>query len=259
MLRTFYFLLTTIIIGFFSCCSIASASHPDRIPILTYHNFDPSIPGSMTISTEKFRMQLQWLKEHGYTVIPLKELVAYLQGKMSSLPPKPVVITADDGRKSVYTYMYPLVRQYNIPVTLFVYPSAISKASYALTWGQLKEMQQTGLFDIQSHTYWHPNFKQDKKTLSAAQYETFVHNQLINSKKVLEEKLDTHITLLAWPYGYYDHYLEQEAAKAGYTMAFSIDDRKAKKTENMMAEPRYMVVGAWGMKAFAEMVTAALP
>ena len=118
------------------CCICSNASFAEKpisVPILTYHNFDPTVPGSMTISTQKFADQLQWLKENGYTVIPLKELVSYLQGKTNSLPPKPVVITADDGRKSVYIYMLPLIKKYNVPVTLFIYPSAISNASYALT------------------------------------------------------------------------------------------------------------------------------
>jgi Polysaccharide deacetylase len=50
-------------------------------------------------------------------------------------------------------------------VTLFVYPSAVSNAAYALTWEQLRELQATGLVDIQSHTYWHPNFREEKRRL----------------------------------------------------------------------------------------------
>lgn len=233
----------------------ASASKAIRVPILTYHNFDPSIPGSMTIGTARFEEQLQWLKDNGYTVIPLKQLVGYLQGKTTSLPPKPVVITADDGRKTVYTYMLPLVKKYHVPVTLFVYPSAISRASYALTWQQLKELQQTGQFDIQGHTYWHPNFNEEKKNLSAKHYQQLVHTQLINSKKILEDKLGKPITLLAWPYGIYDPYLEQEAKKAGYTIAFSVDDRDANTSEKMMAMPRYMISAKMSMKTFENIVS----
>src|SRR5690348_417261 len=84
------------------------ATPPLHVPILTYHNIDPTIPGSMTISSAKLEAQLKWIKDNGYTVIPLKELVDYLIGKQSSLPPKPVVITADDGRNTVYKYMLPL-------------------------------------------------------------------------------------------------------------------------------------------------------
>jgi peptidoglycan/xylan/chitin deacetylase (PgdA/CDA1 family) len=225
------------------------------VPILTYHNFDPAGPGSMTIGTKEFEAQLKWLKDNGYTVIPLKDLVSYLQGTGAAIPAKSVVITADDGKKSVYKYMLPLVRKYKIPVTLFVYPSSISNASYAMTWAELKELQDTGLFDIQGHTYWHPNFKQEKKRLSVEEYHKLVDTQLAKSKKVLDEKLNTKVTLLAWPYGIYDAYLEQQARKAGYVMAFSIDARNANKSENMMSQPRYLITAPQSMQAFADIVS----
>ena len=101
--------------------------------------------------------QFEWLKDNGYTVIPLKTLVNYLRGEGPAPPPKSVVIVTDDGHKSVYSDMLSLVRKYNIPVTLFIYPSCISNASYAMTWDQLKKLQQTGLFDLEGHTFWHPN------------------------------------------------------------------------------------------------------
>lgn len=242
---------------FFTCylwSSIASADNAIKVPILAYHNFNPTVPGSMSITPEKFETQLKWLKENGYTVIPLKDLVSYLQNKNGSLPAKSVVITADDGWESVYTYMLPLARKYHTPVTLFIYPNTISQGAHALTWDQLKELQQTGLFDIQGHTYWHPNFKQEKKHLSSEDYQKLVHIQLFTSKDILEKKLGTKITLLAWPFGIYDDYLEQEAAKAGYTMAFSIDARKANKSEKMMSQPRYMIVAGQSMKTFAAIV-----
>jgi peptidoglycan/xylan/chitin deacetylase (PgdA/CDA1 family) len=248
-MRNIICLVLSILFYFWSSAVLADSRV--SVPILTYHNFNPTVPGSMSITPEKFAAQLKWLRENGYTVIPLKDLVSYLQGKNITLPRKPVVITADDGWESVYTYMFPLVRQYHIPVTLFIYPLTISHGAHAMTWNQLKELQQTGLFDIQGHTYWHPNFKQEKRHLSAEEYQKLVHVQLYNSKEILEKKLGTPITLLEWPFGIYDNYLEQEAAKAGYDMAFSIDDRQANRSEKPMAQPRYMIVAGQSMRTFA--------
>lgn len=236
---------------------VAFAEDGINIPILCYHNFNPTIPGSMTLTPQKFEAQLKYLKDNGFTIIPLKEAVEYLQGTRASLPPKSVVITADDGWESVYTYMVPLVRKYNIPVTLFIYPQTISQGKHAMTWEQLKELQQTGLFDIQGHTYWHPNFKHEKKKLSASNYEKFVTEQLVKSKKILEDKLDKKIIFLAWPFGIYDAYLEQEAAKAGYVMSFSIDARSANKSFRPMAQPRFMIIEGQTMKTFAGIVNTA--
>ncbi len=213
------------------------------VPILLYHRLGPTVADSMTTTTAVFTAQMQWLKDNGYTVIPLKTLVNYLKGEGPAPPPKSVVITADDGHKSVYTVMQAIVRKFNYPVTLFIYPSCISNryAPYAMTWEQLKELQQTGLFDIQSHTFWHPNFKKEKRKLKPQEYEKLVQTQLVKSKNVLEKHLGIKVEYLAWPYGIYDDYLEAQAQKAGYVAAFSIDRRNAAKDEKPMAEPRYLM------------------
>lgn len=252
LFRNISIYLLLIIALLFSCSTLAN--NTINIPILCYHNFNPTVPGSMNMTPEKFETQLKWLKNNGFTIIPLNEAVEYLQGKRESLPAKPVVISDDDGWQSVYTYMLPLVKKYNIPVTLFIYPSTISNGKHTLTWDELKELKQTGLFDIQGHTYWHPNFNQERKRLSPAAYEKFVTVQLVNSKNILEKKLNTKITLLAWPFGIYDKYLEQQAAKAGYTMAFSIDDETANRSYRPMAQPRFMLTQGYSMNTFTAIV-----
>jgi peptidoglycan/xylan/chitin deacetylase (PgdA/CDA1 family) len=211
----------------------------------------------MNLTPERLESQIKWLKDNGFTIIPLKDAVAYIQGTLNTLPPKPVVITADDGWKSVYTYMLPIVRKYNIPVTLFIYPSTISEGKNAMTWDDLKTLQATGLFDIQSHTYTHPNFKHAKKDLGAEKFQNFVKLELQKSKQILEEKLNKKISFVAWPFGIYDSYLEGEAAKAGYTMAFTIDAKMANKNFRPMAEPRYMIVEGLSMNTFKNILNQA--
>jgi peptidoglycan/xylan/chitin deacetylase (PgdA/CDA1 family) len=233
----------------------ASADESITVPVLVYHRFGPTVADGMTVATKVFEAQLQWLKDHGYTVIPLRTLVNYLRGQGPPPPPKSVVITADDGHKTVFSDMLPLVRKYNIPVTLFIYPSCISNASYAMTWDQLKKLQQTGLFDLQSHTFWHPNFKKDKKKLKPAEYQKLMDAQLKKSKAVLEKRFGAPVDLLAWPFGIYDDELEKNAAQAGYVVAFSIDRRNASPSEKIMAEPRYLMVNGDGLKGFEAIVS----
>jgi peptidoglycan/xylan/chitin deacetylase (PgdA/CDA1 family) len=221
-----------------------------NIPILCYHNLNPTTAGYMNMKPEKFEAQMKWLKENGFTFIPLKTAVEYLQGKPVTLPEKPVVLTADDGWQSVYTYMYPVIKKYNIPTTLFIYPETISNGKHAMTWAELKELQATGLFDIQGHTYSHPNFKHEKRDMSPPHFEKFVTNELANSKKILDDKLNIHVTLLAWPFGIYNDYLEQQAENAGYQMAFTIDAVTANRSYKPMAQPRFMIVDTYSMQSF---------
>lgn len=255
MHRTIRLLLGIILLAL--CCggNALAAEEQVSVPILAYHRFGPTVADSMTVTTKVFEAQLQWLKDHQYTVIPLRTLVNYLKGEGPAPPPKSVVITVDDGHKTVWTEMLPLVRKYNIPVTLFIYPSCISNASYAMTYQQLQELQQTGLFDIQGHTFWHPNFKRDKKKLKPAEYQKLMETQLQKSKAVLEKKMATKVDLLAWPFGIYDEELEKEAQKAGYVAAFSIDRRHASKAEKMLEQPRYLMQNGDGLKGFEAIVT----
>lgn len=198
------------------------------VPILLYHRLGPEVADSMTVKTAVFASHLEYLQANGYTVIPLRRLIAYIAGEAPPPPAHSVVITADDGHKSVFTDMFPLVKRYHIPITLFIYPSAISNAKYAMTWQQLREMQDSGLVDIQSHTYWHPNFNKEKKRLAAATYANFVHMQLGKSKVVLEQRLGIHVDMLAWPYGIYDDELIDSARKLGYIASFTLERRPGK-------------------------------
>lgn len=225
------------------------------VPVLCYHRFGPTVADGMTVTTPVFEAQLKWLQENGYTVIPLRTLVNYLRGQGPPPPPKSVVITADDAHKTVYSDMLPLAKKYNIPITLFIYPSAVSNASYVMTWEQLKELQQTGLFDMQSHTFWHPNFKKEKKKLKPEEYQKLVDSQLAKSKASLEKRFGGTVDVLAWPFGIYDEELEKAAAKAGYVTAFSIERRLANPSERIMSQPRYLMVNGDGVKNFAAIVT----
>ncbi len=216
------------------------AASEATVSILLYHRFDPETAGAMTVTTPVFAQQLQWLAEHKISVIPIHALVDRVRNG-SPLPAPAVALAADDGHRSVYTEMFPLIQRYRVPVTLFIYPSAISNASYALTWDQIREMLRSGLVEVQSHTYWHPNFHVEKGRLSPRVYEDFVTRQLTLSKSKLEATLGIHVDLLAWPFGIYDARLERLAAQAGYIAAFTIERARAQRGDNLFELPRYIV------------------
>lgn len=223
-------------------------------PVLVYHRFGPSAADSMTVRTAAFAAQLDYLQRNGYTVVPLRQLAE--RGGRERLPEKALAISVDDGHRSVYTEMLPLVRRYRIPVTLFIYPSAIANASYALTWAQLEELRDSGLFDIQSHTYWHPNFKQERRRLAPAAYRDFVRMQLVKPRQVLARRLGIAADLLAWPFGIYDDELIAAAAEAGYVAGFTLERRHPRAADRPLALPRYLMTDAVGMAAFQSLLAA---
>ncbi len=228
----------------------------EPIAILAYHRFDPTTPGPTTVTTPVFEQQLEWLAAHHYKIVPLQAVVDGLRGKAPPVASPAVTITADDGHRSVYTYLFPIIRRLHIPVTLFIYPSAISHASYALTWDQLKEMLASGLVTVQSHTYWHPDFRKERAHRSPEDYRAFVDNQLTRSKSVLESRLGIKVDMLAWPYGIVDPELEAAAVRAGYVVAFGFGGGPAAPGGDLFALPRVPMSNAARGASFGALLTS---
>lgn len=215
-------------------------------PILAYHRFS-DIPGGQTTITRDHLLE-QWahLESEGYRFVPLKRMEdAIDQGK--PLSDHDVIVTVDDGHESVYTVLFPIIRERHIPITLFVYPSIISNHQDALTWEQIREMQSTWLVRVESHTYWHPNFRQEKRRLPPAAYDSFVQDQLLRSKTILERELRNAVHSLAWPYGIFDPQLEDFARRAGYLHAYAFDGHLASVTDDPFAIHRIPVPDAPGI------------
>jgi peptidoglycan/xylan/chitin deacetylase (PgdA/CDA1 family) len=229
------------------------------VPILLYHRLGPTVADSMTMTTATFESHLKYLKENGYTVIPLRRVIDWYQKKAPAPPAKSVVIVEDDAHKTVYSDMLPLVKKYNVPVTVFVYPSAVSNAKYAMTWDQIRELKKTGLFDFQSHAYWHPNFKKEKKKLKPVEYEKLVDVQLKKAKQKIEKEVGGTVDLLAWPFGIYDDQLVQRATAAGYIATFTIERRHASANESILKLPRYLLIAGDNTKALAQVLAGTAP
>jgi peptidoglycan/xylan/chitin deacetylase (PgdA/CDA1 family) len=255
IMKTPVTILLAILVLIFSPFGLLPAWGSLQVPILLYHRFGPVASDGMTVTTPLFESHLKYLRDNGYRVIPLRELVDHYLGKRGAPPPRSVAVTVDDGHISVYTDMFPLVKRYQCPVTLFVYPSAISNVSYAMTWGQLRELKETGFFDLQSHTFWHPNFKKDKKRLTPADYESFVGAQLKKSKDKLEKELNIRVDMLAWPFGIYDDDLIHKAKEAGYVATYTMERHPANRLDNVMALPRYLMTNGNSGRTWTTILT----
>jgi peptidoglycan/xylan/chitin deacetylase (PgdA/CDA1 family) len=227
------------------------------VPILLYHRFGPVVADSMTITTPVFESHLKHLSENGYKIISLRDLVEMYFGKRIPSGSRCVALVADDAHISVYTTALPLLKKYNAHMTLFVYPSAVSNASYAMTWDQLRELKSTGLFDFQSHTYWHPNFNKERARLAPAEFEKLVHMQFVKSREKLEKELGAKVDLLAWPFGIFDPWLMAKAAEAGYAAAFTIERHAVKAADQPMALPRFLLTDKDRGKVFEAILNSA--
>ncbi len=225
----------------------AVAAPPITCSILVFHRFGPVAADSMTTRTTVMEQQILALRAHGYRLVTLAALIGTLQGRV---PPEAslVAITVDDGHRSVYTDLYPLIGRLGVPVTLFIYPSAIGNARYALDWAQLRTLAASPGIEIGSHTYWHPDFRREHQGLAPAAYAALAALQLARPREVLHAKLGVSAPVLAWPYGISDEQLRRQARASGYTAALALGNRNASAGDDLYALPRHLITDAVGVR-----------
>ena len=175
-----------------------------KIPILLYHDFVTTVPDSdpdnfSYINTpQSFEENVKTLVENGYTFMSFKELNDSINGT-TNLPSKPILITMDDGYFSNYEYIYPILQKYNVKASIFTVTDKIGKeidGKKYLGWEQCKEMQDSGLVGIFSHSKRHVFY--DKLPARS------IRDDVKESYKIIEEKLGKQdLKVFAYPYGAY--------------------------------------------------------
>ena len=222
-------------------------------------NIDP-----YAISTERLEEHFKFFKEKGYTPISLKQYDDYLDGKFK-LPKKPIILTFDDGRESMYTNIYPLLVKYNYPAVFAVILSYMDKdilpttdIKKMVTWQQLREMQMSGLVEVASHTYDLHNFVVSNKYGDRQQNVTTIHwngnnyeteiafNNRIDKdmqigNDIFVKNMGKSSDILVWPYGAYNDYAIDSAKKVGYKYQMMLNDDIDLEDDTLFS--RYIIYG----------------
>ncbi|KVK76151.1 polysaccharide deacetylase family protein [Burkholderia sp. MSMB1498] len=221
---------------------------PRRVLILVYHRFASERADSMTVRTSTFRDQLQAIDAAGYRIALLADVVRWHAGEAGAVPARAAAITVDDGHRSVHDVLRPNLARHPVSVTHFIYPTAISNASCAMAWDRLRKLAGSGEFDIESHTYRHPNLATERARCMPDDFRRFVSWQLSCSRDRLETETGKPVRLLAWPFGIHDVETEQLAAREGCAAAFMVDAWPVRETNPPMALPRVLMTDAWGAR-----------
>lgn len=144
-------------------CRAAEPAATDGVllPVLMYHQVKPLHSGKDAIRPEEFERDLQYLAAEGYTTVTVQDLLDYVYEGVP-LPEKPIMITFDDGYWNNYLYVLPLIQKYNVKIVLsligkdaddFTQYHGTSVDYAKMTWDQIGEMVDTGLVELQNHTY----------------------------------------------------------------------------------------------------------
>lgn len=246
-----FFLIALIVLGFGiyhskaqSVEDVTAISEGPKILVLNYHQIANS-HNALAVPINDFDTQMKFLAESGCITITPEELYAGLNGEIE-LPPKPVLITFDDGYIDNYTNAFPILKKYGLRATIFVIPSFTDSYPNYLTWEQLKEMEENGI-TIQSHTMTHPKLEELP--------DDEIRNELITSKNTLEENLGHPIEFLAYPTGTYNLHIAGIAQDVGYKGAFTIKYGIVDKGSNFFALERVPIFHtATTMKDFYERI-----
>lgn len=197
-----------------------------EIPIFLYHHIvkqESEIQFDYMQTTEEtFEKQIDGLKKLGYHFISYQDLIDYKEGR-KAISKNSCVLTFDDGGEDIYTNAYPILQKENIPFTMFIITDLVGEDGRA-NWEQLKEMQDSGLALIASHSTNHTEF--NKLTVE----ETL---QNVNeSYKIIEENLgEQKVKIFTYPYGLYSEEQLEPLKEAGYII--NLTDNKINKSKNL--------------------------
>lgn len=252
-----FFALTAVFAAFFTTTSRASES---TYIVLSFHeirdaNASTQHNSIMAMSTDQLIGQFSWLQHHGYNPVSVDEILAAQRGERA-LPEKAILLTFDDGYRSFYTRVLPLLKLFQYPAVLAVVGKWMdtphnSKVDYSdveldrsgfISWQELKEIDDSGLVEIASHSYdMHHGIvanpqgnKQPAATAlafdnatkryeSIESYQQRIRDDLQQSSDVIAKHLGKKPRVLAWPYGAYNQLSLDIAEDLGFMMTLTLD------------------------------------
>ncbi|MBR2472275.1 MAG: polysaccharide deacetylase family protein [Clostridia bacterium] len=233
-MKKFFILITAFLL-------LQTAVFAEEPKILLYHNISETYHTSqadMNISAGAFENHIASLVENGYNIISFDTYLNYRNG-LCELPENSVIITFDDGYLSNYTTAFPILKKYGVCGTVFVVTSRVGSydTQYPhFTWDQAKEMVDSGVMSIYSHTASHINMLE--QTPAEISYE------VRKSKYIIEKHLGTKCNILAAPHGLFSKTATFVIGESGYDVLCRVGDICIDETtDSMISLHRYTVHG----------------
>lgn len=236
-------------------------SRPDRILGLLYHRLVtddqyarcPPTEKIFSIAAGRFKEQMEYLKREGYSVVTLDAVVDYLK-RGTTLPPKPVLVTFDDGCVSVYDQAFPVLRSLGFPAVLFVTTDPASwvfslgtNAQRRVTEDEMRELEAGGI-TIGSHAVTHGALE--------SMSEPEIASELGDSKRTLEAVLGHEVRYFAVPLNWYGPKVRQAAERLGYRAVCTSDNGTIHGVSDLFHLKRFIIEGSFPLEEFARNLRA---
>ncbi|HEV8520559.1 MAG TPA: poly-beta-1,6-N-acetyl-D-glucosamine N-deacetylase PgaB [Burkholderiales bacterium] len=252
-------LLCVVAAHWIPCVATAQQWSDGSFQVLGYHDVrdDPtSAPDRYTVSTANLLQHFAWLRENGFNVVSIDAILAARAGT-KPLPPKAVLLTFDDGYRSAYTRVFPLLKVFKYPAVLALsggwlevppdgrvpYEERDLGREEFLQWDEIREMAASGLVEIASHSYdlhhgIRANPQGDQVPAAIARryntttnsyendtdYNRRVGEDLIRNSDLLARRLGQRPRVMVWPYGRYNGISMRIAHDAGMPIGITLDE-----------------------------------
>jgi len=225
-----------------------------QVSVLLYHDFtEGESSDDMIINIDKFREQMQVIKDSGIPVIGIEDFLAWRRGK-KNIPDQSVMITIDDGWKATHTLALPVLKEYGYPFTLFLYKNYVGVGGRSLTFDEVREIMSAGGV-IGCHSVSHKNMLQGSR--NDEEYEAWLETEFKESYAFLERQFGEYGTVLkvfAYPYGIYSNHVAEKGLTTGYEALFTVDGGKTNWDSPAAELGRYIIYGKTGAN-FTEALT----
>ena len=256
-----------------------SGARSQELVVLAYHEIsDPAqaVMPDYAVTPAAFQAQMAWLVEHGYHVVDVDQVLAARRGGRP-LPSQPVLLSFDDGYRSVYTEAFPVLRRYRAPAVVAVVGRWLEPSSgrvpfgddtiereRLLSWDQLRQMQASGLVEVASHTYdlhhgipGNPQlnsmpaattrlYRPGQGYESERAYGARLRDDLQRNATLLQRQLGQRPRVVVWPYGRYNTMASAQAAALGMTLGLNLDDGANHAQQPLLSLRRVLMTAEMG-------------
>jgi poly-beta-1,6-N-acetyl-D-glucosamine N-deacetylase len=255
--------------------------NPNEFTILSYHEIadkTQTLDSTYAVTPIHFDEQMHWLIDNGYHFVNIDDIINYRKHK-KALPEKAVLITFDDGYRSVYANAYPVLKKYKIPSVIALVGSWLLKEdkvdfsghmiprSEFLSQKEIKEMVASGLVEVASHSYashkgilgnpqgnLQPAIRtrqwfSDTQTYEDEKgYKTRIYNDLAENNKFLKRYTGQEPRVMVWPYGHYNIESRRIAEGLGMSVGLTLDDGSNTSITPLWGLRRILVEGKMTLK-----------
>lgn len=237
------------------CSTVFAAT--TKVPILMYHGVEKESVSPWVVSEDQFNADMEFLARNYYTPMVAEDLIKIKKGEMA-MPERPVMITFDDGYENNYTVAFPILKKTGMKATIAVIGRLIrddkgsGRAGY-LNWSQLKEMYDSGLVDIGSHTYnlhdldaegiyaGTSNGIRQLEGESVASYLKRTGDDLKKSISDIESNVGNDVLYFAYPFGKTNSYFSSVIGSYGIRVSVTTTSGSANIANGLNYMPRYTI------------------